>query len=156
MNRTVWQPAVVTRITEDKLWLHLDALSACQRCLQGDGCGAGVFARLFARRHASVVIDGVHDCKVGQRIRIGIDERSLMLAAVFLYGLPLTGFLTGALAGHVLAAESVFQDLLALAAGLLTAALVHVLTRLRQTPGLTPMVDLQGCTSPVTLESGAE
>jgi sigma-E factor negative regulatory protein RseC len=155
MNRTVWQPAVVTRVAGDRLWLRLDALSTCQRCLQGEGCGAGIFARLFARRHANLVIDGLHDCQVGQSVRIGIDARSLVLAAVFLSGLPLTGFLAGALAGHFLAAESVYQDQVALAAGLLTAALVHALMRLWQAPGLTPVIDAHGCMPPLALETGA-
>lgn len=55
---------------------------------------------------------------VGERVRVGFKPVHLAMAAMVYYGIPLTGFLFGAVLGHALAAEGPLRDPAALALGL--------------------------------------
>jgi sigma-E factor negative regulatory protein RseC len=141
--RLIWQLATVTAVDQDGLELTFDSLTTCDRCLRGEGCGAGVFSRLFARRRASLRLPGEHDYQPGQRLRVGLSARAMVAAALLVYGAPLLAFLLFALVGHVWVGEQAFRDAIALAAGLIGAALVFVLLRawpaLRLNPCLEPL-----------------
>lgn len=51
-------------------------------------------------------------------VRVGFEPKQLALAAGLYYGLPLAGFLAGAVVGQAAVAETVYRDLVALGVGL--------------------------------------
>jgi len=124
----LWQPAVVESVAHDRVRLRFDRLDQCERCLRGEGCGAGVFSQLFSRNTSVLDLPRHHDFLVGQRVRVGLRPAVLLGGAVLLYGLPLAGFLFGAVLGQAVATATLtpnplLADLSALAGGLALAAL---------------------------------
>lgn len=94
---------------------------ACARCARGEGCGAGVFTRLFARRTVILDLPDTTDAMPGDRIQVGVTASMLGRAASAVYGLPLAAFLLAAGLMTILSGQpagTLAGDGLALAAGL--------------------------------------
>lgn len=118
-----WQIGTVIEVVGGRVRVRFGALQHCQRCLKGEGCGAGVFGRLFARRGAEIWLAAPNGFRPGQAVRVGVRERDLLRAAVVLYGLPLLSFILAAAAAATVWGEAWSRDFGALAAGLAAAAL---------------------------------
>ncbi len=100
--------------------------------MQGEGCGAGVFGRLFSQRGAEIWLPARAEFRPGQAVRVGVRERDLLRAAVLLYGLPLLSFILAAAAAATVPSEPWVRDFGALAAGLAGAAMaLWLIGRLR-------------------------
>jgi sigma-E factor negative regulatory protein RseC len=85
------------------------------------GCRAlhGLFTR---RRNLSLHAHNAIRATAGERVRIGIAPDALLAAALWLYGVPLTGLIAGAGAGAVLGEwQSMTGAAFGLAVGLLLA-----------------------------------
>jgi len=129
-----WHPARVTTIDDHQLTLMFARPEQCQRCQAGQGCGAGLLARLFASARPSAVTvprDQVRSEQVvqgGDWVRVGVPSALLARAAVTLYGLPLLAFV----AILVVAPES-WHEGATLTLALLAAATTVILGRQRRT-----------------------
>jgi sigma-E factor negative regulatory protein RseC len=141
----LWQPATVVSIGPDRLTVSFKSLSQCQRCLRGEGCGAGVFSRLFPNRPTSLVLTQAHSFRTGQRVRVGLAPAQLLRGALMLYGLPLAAFLGGALIGHGLPSDAGARDLTALVLGLLAGAGALIMIGRRPLGVLNPIVEPLSC-----------
>lgn len=141
----IWQTARVVDRDADRLTLSFSAPETCQRCARGEGCGAGVFGRLFARRETRVALPTRLAVAVGDHVRVGLEPGHLALAAGLHYGLPLAGFLVGAAMGHAALSDSAFRDLAALATGLVGFFLVAGLVSRRFRPTWNPVVEHLSC-----------
>lgn len=121
-----------------ELTVGFEPSNACAACAAGEGCGLGIFARLFNRRVQSIRLQGDLlrvEPEPGQSVNVAIPERWLLTAAFWVYGLPLLLGLAGAAAGAVIGGGVVeassapyLFDLLvagAGAAGVVTALLVQ-------------------------------
>lgn len=117
-----WQRGTVSEISGARVKVRFGSLQQCRRCLRGEGCGAGVFGRLFARSGAEMWLTAEQSFSPGQAVRVGVLPRDLLRAAALLYALPLLAFILAAAAGATLFAGSLARDLGALFAGLLAAA----------------------------------
>lgn len=118
----VWQSGVVVRCTDTGVRVRFEPLAHCQRCLRGEGCGAGVFSRLFAGRRAELDVVTSARLKSGQAVRIGITSWALVRLAAAVYGLPVVVFILAAVAAATLVPPGGLQDLLALCSGTLGAS----------------------------------
>ncbi|TVQ39275.1 MAG: hypothetical protein EA370_04835 [Wenzhouxiangella sp.] len=141
----VWQVAEVVEDAGGRFRLSFDALTSCERCLAGHGCGAGVFSRLFSRRHASLPLPARADWLPGQRVRVGIPAHGLVLMAAILYGLPLFGFIVGVAVSHLVLIEHAWRDPAALVGGLLLGCLACLPARIGWAPGLNPRIEALSC-----------
>lgn len=95
--------------------------------------------------------------KPGERVRVGISSSTLVLMALLLYGLPLLGFLLGAMLGHWLFALQSWRDLGALVLGLIGAGLSLVPAIAGHGPRLNPRIEQLSCNeSAATLESSVD
>lgn len=141
----IWQPARVVDRDVDCLTLSFSAPEICQRCARGEGCGAGVFGRLFARRETHVALPARLAVSVGDHVRVGLEPGHLAMAAGLHYGLPLAGFLVGTAIGHVALSGSAFNDAAALAAGLVGFFLMARFVSRRLRPTLNPVVEHLSC-----------
>lgn len=92
----IWQMAVVRRDRDGSGWLEFDDPGSCSRCSSGNGCGAALFSRLFARPEARIPMPGQKNIGTDRLVRVGLDPRWLMLAAAVTYLLPVMAFVTGA------------------------------------------------------------
>ncbi len=118
-----WQCASVTAVNGSWVKLRLQPLRHCQRCLRGEGCGAGVFSRLFAARGSEVWLRAPEPVPIGQLVRVGVREADLVRAAAFLYALPLLSFILAAGLAATLLDDPLIKDVTALVAGLIVGAL---------------------------------
>ncbi|RFF30427.1 SoxR reducing system RseC family protein [Wenzhouxiangella sediminis] len=142
----IWQLARVVSIDAERLTLLFSAPEECERCARGEGCGAGVFARLFSRRATCVTLPGSLPVSCGDWVRVGLEPRQLAFAAAVHYGLPLLGFLAGVVAGHVAMGGRPGQDAGALAAGLVAFLAVARLLARGARPVLNPALERLSCT----------
>jgi len=143
----IWQLARVLARDADWLTLVFSRPENCARCARGEGCGAGVFARLFSRREMQLRLPAGPNVACGEWVRVGIRPGRLAAAAGLHYGLPLAGFLCGALAGHAAAPENGLRDLAALAGGIAGFVLAVRLVSRRIRPQLEPVVERLSCGS---------
>lgn len=147
MSGIIWQVATVVDASPGRLRLAFDPLSNCARCLRGEGCGAGVFSRLFSRRQAVISLEHRNVFRVGQKLRVGVLGSQLLFGALFLYGLPVVAFVLGAVLGHELANDGPVRDLVSLIGGLILAGSVLLLCRQRPLHGLNPRLEPLSCTN---------
>ncbi len=150
----VWQAGIVDDAGPGAVTVRFDRLAACQRCLEGNGCGAGVFSRLFARRHACLVLNTPLACREGEAVRVGISQRALLASAVMIYAGPLLAFFIGALLGHHLAPAETARDAFALFGGVGLAVAWLVVLRSARWARVEPVVERMPGQAEATLESG--
>ncbi|HSH27635.1 MAG TPA: SoxR reducing system RseC family protein [Wenzhouxiangella sp.] len=141
----IWQLARVVALDDQRLTLAFSAPEHCRRCMQGRGCGAGVFGRLLSRRETRVSLPANLAVARGQWLRVGCEPVQLARAAVVYYGLPLLGFLAGAVNGHLALDGGAGRDIAALTAGLAGFFLVlHFVSR-RLRPAWNPVLERLSC-----------
>ena len=112
---TVEGIARVVRVDAGVAWLEPEQTTSCGSCASAATCGAEspgigtVASRNAARRFP---LDNPHGLVVGERVVIGVDDRSLLKASLTAYAIPLVAALA---AGGM--AESAFgSDLVSMAA----------------------------------------
>lgn len=77
--------------------------SACGSCVAKSGCGTSALSKLIGEKGEHILqVETITPLKAGQRIEIGLSERSLLLSAVLLYVVPLLTILISALIGNKL------------------------------------------------------
>ena len=77
--------------------------SACGSCSAKNACGTSALAKLTGEKGEHVFsLETITPLTVGQRVEIGLPERSLLLSALLLYTLPLMTILISALIGEYL------------------------------------------------------
>lgn len=97
-----WHPARVCRSDTQSLTLMFERPEHCQRCQAGQGCGAGLWARLFVstqpttmtvpRQHLHGHQDAQQTFVDGDWVRVGVPSTVLARAAFSVYGWPLLVF----------------------------------------------------------------
>ena len=124
--------ARVVAVDGGTVWLEPEPTGSCGGCMSAAICGhnSGSSRRMAARRFALANDRGL---TVGERVVIGVSERSLLRASLTAYGLPLLTMLGGGItaqtmgAGDGTAARATLGGLAAglrlarLAAGMLSA-----------------------------------
>lgn len=83
----------VARRTATELTIRLDTV-ACQRCLEGRGCGAGILAARARPRTLTVPLPG-SAFDEGDRVVLTLAGRAWRRAALFTYVLPIVALLAG-------------------------------------------------------------
>lgn len=96
----IWQTAVVRQEAGGRTWLEFSDPLGCSRCSRGTGCGAALFSRLFARPQTRLPMPGNMAIQADRPVRVGLEPRWLMLAAVVVYLLPATAFVAGAVVAN--------------------------------------------------------
>lgn len=91
--------ATVVAVGQDWAQVECRRKSACGHCHQQDNCGVGAMAKAMPGRPQLFQIALTMPVRVGQEVRIGIPERSLLKSALLVYMVPLLFLLLGALAG---------------------------------------------------------
>jgi len=95
------QNVQVVRCQGKRLWVRLGSQTGCTACDNGNGCGAGVFAKLLQRK--PVVLELVRNdmcVEPGQMVTLAFPEQVYIKLVFASYGWPLLAALVGAFAGH--------------------------------------------------------
>ncbi|HHQ4678553.1 SoxR reducing system RseC family protein [Aeromonas veronii] len=93
--------ATVVAIEGDHAWVECERRSACSGCQQQSGCGTGTVAKAFPLKAPRLRVRLTAEVSVGQQIRLGIPQESLLRGAALVYVLPLFCLLAGALLGQL-------------------------------------------------------
>ncbi len=94
------QTVKVVAVKDDTVWVESLARHGCARCEAGQGCGGGIFAKLFGDKQFRMEISNSLLLKEGDNVVIGIPENSVTTASLWAYLLPLMGLLLGAVMGN--------------------------------------------------------
>jgi sigma-E factor negative regulatory protein RseC len=102
-SHTVEGIARVVRVDGGTAWFEPEQTTSCGHCASSAACGAGSAAtgsgsgigsiarRIEFRRFA---LDNANDLHVGDRVVVGVDDRSLIKASLTAYAIPLVTALT--------------------------------------------------------------
>jgi len=112
----ITERARVLRVEQGIAWVRCESQSGCARCAAGQGCGGGIFARLLRGRLQELPVEARFAVSPGDQVLVGLSVSAVQTASLLLYGLPLFGVISGAVAGW-LAGGSDLHTLLGLAAG---------------------------------------
>ena len=121
------QNVQVVRCQDERLWVRMGIQSGCTACDNGQGCGAGLFAKLLQRKPVVIELDrkGL-DVEVGQMVTLAFPEKIYLKLVLASYGWPLIAALAGAFVGYGLGSwlqlDPVLIDVATLGCGLLAGA----------------------------------
>ncbi|ENY73739.1 sigma-E factor regulatory protein RseC [Aeromonas diversa CDC 2478-85] len=101
MNPMSEELATVVELDGDHAWVSCERRSACNSCQQQSDCGTGTVAKAMANRAQRVRVRLCAEVRVGQQIRIGIPQHSLIQGALLVYLLPLLCLVGGGLLGQL-------------------------------------------------------
>src|SRR5690606_29045239 len=102
----IQERARILRIEGDTAWVQCESQAGCARCAAGEGCGAGLFAKLLRGRlqELPVILPQPLTAHVGDGdwLLLGLSVSAVQSASFLLYGLPLAGLMLGAVAAGLL------------------------------------------------------
>ena len=101
MNEMSEELATVVAIEGDYAWVECERRSACSGCQQQSNCGTGTVAKAFPLKAPRLRVRLTAEVRVGQQVRLGIPQESLLRGAALVYVLPLFCLLAGALLGQL-------------------------------------------------------
>jgi len=141
----------VLQCSGERMWVRMGSQTGCTACDNGEGCGAGLFAKLLQRK--PVVLELARndvDVKAGQMLTLAVPAQLFMKLVLTSYGWPLLAALAGAYAGY--GAGSWLQldphviDLLTLAAGVLAAwVFLRLIRRANTTESILKSLSVTAC-----------
>ncbi|MCF2946548.1 SoxR reducing system RseC family protein [Paraglaciecola aquimarina] len=71
------------------IWVETHIKSTCGSCEAQSNCGTGAIAKFLAKRGEKLQFDYQGDVIVGQKIKLGIPEESILKASSLVYIVPL-------------------------------------------------------------------
>lgn len=84
----------------ERIWVRLGSQTGCSACDNGNGCGAGLFAKLLQRKPAILELArNDMDVAPGQMVTLAFPEQVYIKLVFASYGWPLLAALAGAFAG---------------------------------------------------------
>ena len=123
------QNVQVVRCSDNRMWVRMGSQSGCTACDNGNGCGAGVFAKLLQTRPVIMELErNDATIRTGQMVTLGFPEQVYLKLVLVYYGWPLLAALAGAFVAYRLAtwaqASPGIMDLATLMGGLATGGLL--------------------------------
>ena len=99
--------SIATVVAVGDTWAQVECrrTSACGHCHQQSSCGTGAIAKVMPGTPQLLELDMTVPVLVGQQVRIGIPERSLLTSAFVVYMIPLFFLLAGCLLGKWFATQ---------------------------------------------------
>jgi sigma-E factor negative regulatory protein RseC len=85
--------AVVTRVEPGRVWIRRRQNGACGGCIQQSTCGTSAMAHWLPKREFAV--ECPMSLRVGDPVRVAIDDSHVLLGSALLYLLPLLAMLAG-------------------------------------------------------------
>ncbi len=88
--------AVITEKSDSKVIFEVERTKPCGICGQTRGCGNATWGKLLGHQQHAVKADNPINANVGDHVIVGVEEKVILNAAMYLYVLPLLGLFLGA------------------------------------------------------------
>lgn len=113
----------VAAVDEQHIWIETEIKTTCSACQANDNCGTGTIAKAFSPKTETLKLPRFQNVKVGQQVKLGIPEKSLLSASALVYMLPLLVMVISAVLGPFLLAQLALEhELFVVAFTLLTTS----------------------------------
>jgi len=122
-NREGHIVSVSTDESGTRATVEVDSAVVCERCESGKGCGAGLLGREPGDRRVEALVAENLDVRSGDLVSIVLAPRSILRAAVIVYGYPLLGAVSAAVIVFALGLGDAYGAIAALT-GLVTGVLL--------------------------------
>lgn len=99
------QTVKIVAIDGKEVWVESLSQTGCARCDAGQGCGGGVFSKLFGQKQYRMKIFNSLDADLEQNVVIGIPDRAVTMGSFLVYLMPILGLIVGGLLGRYLDVE---------------------------------------------------
>lgn len=109
----------IIAVDGDIVTIETEIKTTCNGCAANSQCGTGVVARAFSPRKDTLSLACSEPAEVGQMVKLGIPEQTLLGASALVYMLPLA-----VLVGSSLLLSGVFSHELMVVAGSFLATLL--------------------------------
>lgn len=70
-------------------WVSVERRTACESCAVQKGCGTSVLSKVVGKKIATIKVDNTLHAKVGDQVRIGINDQAMVSGSALMYLLPL-------------------------------------------------------------------
>ncbi|MEX0605438.1 MAG: SoxR reducing system RseC family protein [Marinobacter sp.] len=90
----------------DQVWVQTIRETACQSCSARQGCGQRALASVTSGRANQILVENHLNARVGDEVTVSISESALLHASLWVYAVPLSALVTGAVLGQQLAPGS--------------------------------------------------
>lgn len=87
---------------EPVVWVQTQIKTTCGQCQAKDSCASGAVAKAFSPKASVLPVSGNLEVKVGDSVVIAIEEQFVVRSALYVYILPIAGFMAFAGLGPVL------------------------------------------------------
>lgn len=105
--------ATVAASERNGVWLTTTPVASCNACKVSDDCGTGIVAKTVTPKQQRFFVPTALTLLPGEQVKIGLDEQSLVMAALMVYLIPLMLLLLLTLAGSAAGLEEPWIILLA-------------------------------------------
>lgn len=79
----------IEKIDGDDAWVIAQRKTSCSACSAKSSCSTGVLSKYIGNRFLRMKVKNVVSAKVGDQCLLGMEEKSLVVNALIVYGLPL-------------------------------------------------------------------
>ncbi|AWL11399.1 Protein RseC [Saliniradius amylolyticus] len=87
----------ITEVKDGYIWVKTQIKTTCGGCAANDDCGTGSIAKALSPRAQTLVFAWDEAAHIGQQVKLGIPEQSLLGASVLMYLFPLLTLIAAAL-----------------------------------------------------------
>ncbi|MCH2039515.1 MAG: SoxR reducing system RseC family protein [Saccharospirillaceae bacterium] len=94
----------IVELGKQGVWVEAMQQSACSSCNARSGCGQHSLSKLGRKMRLWVPTD--KHFRIGEQATLTLPDGSLAMSALVLYGMPMLGLLSFAVAGHFAAGET--------------------------------------------------
>ncbi|GBL04690.1 SoxR reducing system RseC family protein [Glaciecola sp. KUL10] len=84
---------VVKKVEGEFVWVETQVKTTCGSCQAKSNCGTSVIAKVFNPKAELLRLKSPINLKVGQQVKLGIPEETLVSASALVYLLPLSVFM---------------------------------------------------------------
>jgi len=93
MSEWMEEQGVVVAVADGWATVRVQRQSTCGACSARSGCGNGVLSEVLGRRALELRVPHQEPLQPGDRVTLGIRDRSLVSGALVMYLLPLAGLI---------------------------------------------------------------
>ncbi len=121
------QLAVVERLEGQHVYVRTSVKTTCHGCAQNQHCGTGIVAKNMTPRSELLAIKVEQDVAIGDTVKIGLPETSVLKASTLVYLLPLFSMLVSSVSGSLILPAMGFEhELWVLLLTIVTTAVTYI------------------------------